>query len=71
MLGRSGVYERTAPTLPGQVVRIEGERGPVPDIGRQTWTARAIKVDTGRQAGVLHHEVATVDRARFSRRRHR
>ena len=68
MLGCGGVYEHTAPTLPGQVVRIEVERGPAPGVGRQTWTARAINVDTGQQAGVLHHQVATVDRERFYRR---
>ncbi|TDD86783.1 hypothetical protein E1202_18255 [Saccharopolyspora karakumensis] len=68
MLGCGGVYEHTAPTLPGQAVRIEVERGPAPDVGRQTWTARAFNVDTGQQAGVLHHQVATVDRERFYRR---
>lgn len=65
MLGRGGRYEHTSPTLPGQQVRIEVERGAEPNIGRQTWTARAINVDTGQQAGVLHHELATVPRTRF------
>ncbi|WP_340672148.1 hypothetical protein REH65_33085 (plasmid) [Saccharopolyspora sp. ID03-671] len=71
MLGRGGRYEHTSPTLPGQQVRIEVERGEVGNIGRQTWTARAINLDTGQQAGVLHHELATVPRHRFYDRLHR
>lgn len=69
LVGCSGVYEHTAPTLPGQQVRIEVYRTYVPEGGgKQLWTARAVNVDTGQQAGVLHHEVATPNRARFYRR---
>lgn len=68
MLGRGGTYEHTAPTLPGQQVRIEVERGRDPASGRPTWTARAINAETGEQAGSLRHQVAVVDRDRFYRR---
>ncbi|WP_406690303.1 hypothetical protein REH65_31015 [Saccharopolyspora sp. ID03-671] len=69
LVGCGGVYEHTAPTLPGQQVRIEVYRTHVPDgDGKQRWTARAVNVDTGQQVGVLHHEVATPNRERFYRR---
>lgn len=67
MLGRGGHYEHTAPTLPGQTVRIEVARTGGSEQC-QAWTAIATNVDTGRQAGVLHHALATVDRNRFYRR---
>ncbi|MFC7343481.1 thioesterase, FlK family [Saccharopolyspora griseoalba] len=68
MLGCGGTYEHAAPTLAGQRVRIELERGGHPLSGRRTWTARAVNADTGEQAGVLRHQVAVVDRERFYRR---
>lgn len=71
MLGCAGTYEHTAPTLPGQQVRIEVTCRQFPETGgRQRWTARAINVDTGQLAGVLHHELATPTRSRFYRRLH-
>ncbi|WP_406690525.1 hypothetical protein REH65_32295 [Saccharopolyspora sp. ID03-671] len=71
MLGCGGTYHHTAPTLPGQQVRIEVTSRHLPDGGgRQRWTARAINIDTGQPAGVLHHELATPSRSRFYRRLH-
>lgn len=57
----------SSPTLPGQTVEIEvvclawGRRD-------STWVCTAHNRDTGRQAGLLQHELSRVDQARLHSR---
>lgn len=71
LLGRGGVYEHTAPALPGHTLRFEVSQNCSAEQGHQLWTARAVNLNTGRVVGVLHHEVATIERDRFYRRLNR